>query len=74
MQLCIDTTCEEDAVRLVGGHSTKEGRVQVCHNAEWHSVCSDEWTDSEAVADVICSTIGYSSQSGLYICSVSALL
>ena len=57
------TTCEEDDIRLVGGYSVKEGRVQVCYNGTWHSVCADRWSDKEA--SVVCSTLGYPSSAGL---------
>ena len=42
----------------------KEGRVQMCYKGEWHSVCSDSWSETGAEADVICSTLGYSAELG----------
>ena len=48
------------------GHNLKEGRVQLCHNGEWHSICSDTWSELDAEADVVCSTLGYSAQLGKY--------
>jgi deleted-in-malignant-brain-tumors protein 1 len=60
--MCSDTSCEKDAVRLVGGHTVKEGRVQVCYDGEWHSVCGDRWSDVGAEVDVVCSVLGYSSE------------
>ncbi|CAI8027223.1 Deleted in malignant brain tumors 1 protein [Geodia barretti] len=57
--VCTDTTCEEDGVRLVGGHSVKEGRFQMCHEGEWHSVCADSWSESGAEARTVCATLGY---------------
>ena len=62
--LLADTSCEEDAVRLVGGHTVKEGRVQLCYNGEWHSVCGDRWSEMGAEADVVCSVLGFSFESG----------
>ena len=47
-------------MRLVGGHSVKEGRVQVCYSGEWYSVCADHWSESGAEAKVVCSQLGYS--------------
>ena len=61
---CLDTTCVNDTLRLVGGHDLKEGRVQVCYNGEWHSICSDNWSVMDGEADVVCSTLGYSAELG----------
>ena len=58
-------------VRLVGGHNVKEGRIQVCYNGEWHSICSDNWSEMDGEADVVCSTLGYSAQLGEKRLSVS---
>ena len=54
----------DGTVRLVGGHNVKEGRVQVCYNGKWHSICSDNWSEMNGEADVVCSTLGYSAQLG----------
>ena len=70
----VDDTCGEGEVRLVGGHSVKEGRVQMCHNQEWHSVCANNWSDSGTEAKVVCSQLGYTGDSGLYACTFIAVL
>ena len=60
----LDTTCMEGTVHLVGGHNVKEGRIQICYNGEWHSVCGDRWSEMGGEADVVCSTLGYSAKLG----------
>ena len=56
-------------MRLVGGHSVKEGRVQLCYRGEWHSVCADSWSESGSIeARTICSSLGDRGDSG--ICSL----
>ena len=39
-------------VRLVNNESPTEGRVEVCLNGEWGTVCDDGWGTAEA--EVVC--------------------
>jgi hypothetical protein len=59
---CTSPTCMDGAVQLVGGYSVKEGKVQVCYSGEWHFICSDMWSETAVEADVVCSTLGFSSE------------
>ncbi len=49
--------CIEGALRLVDGSSHNEGRVEVCSNGRWGTVCGDGWTEREAA--LVCSRLGY---------------
>ncbi len=55
---CICTVCEQNSVRLVGGPSEYEGRVEVCNNQEWGTVCQTFWEDVDA--GIACSQLGFS--------------
>ena len=56
-------SCENGAIRLAGGSSYLEGRVELCSRQQWGTVCDDEWDEMDA--NVACGQLGYSNQ-GLY--------
>lgn len=59
-----EAECYNGEVRLVGGRIPSEGRVEVCFNGHWGTVCHDGWDAREA--RVVCNEIGYNT-SGQYM-------
>ena len=53
--------CTDWNVRLVGGSSPSQGRVEVCYKKQWGTICSNYgWYISTLFANVICRQLGYS--------------
>ena len=50
--------CSKGAVRLRGASDTTYGRVEVCSNGLWGTVCSDYWDYEDA--SVLCNQLGFS--------------
>ena len=56
LEMCIssaDIPVNDYPVKLVGGDTEREGRVEIYYNKEWGAICDDHWTQVEG--DVVCS-------------------
>ena len=51
-------SCTHGDIRLQGGQNPYEGRVEICNNTQWGTVCDDFWDTTDA--NVACRQLGFS--------------
>ena len=51
--------CTNGDIRLRGGMNSSEGRVEICDNNRWGTVCDDLWGPLDA--NVACGQLGFAS-------------
>lgn len=59
---CIDLRlgpgiCNEGTIRLADGVFDQQGRVEICTNGIWGTICDQGWDDADA--RILCRDLGY---------------
>ena len=57
----IAAPCTDGQLRLAGSNVPNEGRVEICMDNEWGTICDDNWNTNDA--NVACGLLGFSSTS-----------
>ena len=60
----LTATCQQGAVRLTGSNVSSEGRVEICFNNQWGTVCDDDWDTMDAT--VVCKQLNYTNNGKHY--------
>ena len=57
-----DAPCQDNSVRLVNGGVPGQGRIEICYNNQWGTICNDEL--DEVAAEVICRQLNFNNGQG----------
>ena len=55
--------CDDGDLRLVGGSNYLQGRVEICYNEAWGTICDNQFDNVDA--SVICRQLGFSQNSNI---------
>lgn len=58
---CVPIACSAGLIRLTDGPDSYQGRLEVCLNGVWGTVCRDSFDGSDAM--VACKQLGFSQTS-----------
>ena len=58
-QVTTTANCTNGDLRLSGSTNSRQGRVEMCYERQWGTVCDDSWGTNDA--KVVCRQLGFSS-------------
>ena len=61
--------CVQSSIRLVGGANNMTGRVEICFNNQWGTICDSQWSTPDA--SVVCRQLGFSETGRAYFTNVT---
>lgn len=56
--------CVDGQIALFSGSNNLEGRIEVCNNGQWGTICDDNFDNNDA--RVVCNTLGYPSEGKIF--------
>ena len=54
---CVLGSCTANELRLVGGSTDHEGRLEMCRDRQWGTICDDDWDNINS--NVACRQLGF---------------
>ena len=64
MHIHLDSACTQNDIRLQNGPTKRQGRVEICRNNQWGTVCDDYWGTNDA--KVVCNQLNYDANGALF--------
>ena len=64
-RLIFSESCSHGRARVRGSSSEMVGRIEVCIQETWRTICSDQWKEEDA--SVLCNQLGFSVYGLLYL-------
>ncbi len=52
-----NAVCQEGDLRIQGGRFVGQGRIEICHESVWGTICDDSWGTVDAA--VACRQLGF---------------
>ena len=70
--LLFQQECIDGSLRLVGSDDPTQGRVEICHNNVWGTVCENSWNDIDAA--VVCRQLNFTGTVQVILYTVNEML
>ena len=58
LSLSLSAACRNGDLRLQGSSIQSRGRVEICHNNMWGTICDNSWSSLDA--RIVCKQLGFS--------------